>query len=61
MFLGPKSVLRTKARILEQKPDVIKQDKLRQKCSESMSRKPQQVLRALLGRAMGEPGSLATA
>eukprot|EP00959_Pyramimonas_sp_CCMP1952_P021893 460725-Pyramimonas_sp.AAC.1 len=61
MFLEPVNVLRTTTMFLEHKPDVLKQDAPSKKCSKNTSWEPQKVLRTLLGRAIGEPGRLATA
>eukprot|EP00959_Pyramimonas_sp_CCMP1952_P291810 6103213-Pyramimonas_sp.AAC.1 len=61
MSLEPPNVLRTETVILEHQPDVLNQDSPSQKCSKSISLKPQEVLRTLVGGPIGEPGRLATA
>eukprot|EP00959_Pyramimonas_sp_CCMP1952_P397420 8327334-Pyramimonas_sp.AAC.1 len=61
MFLEPKNVLITTTMFLEHEPDVIKQDRLDQKCSTNISCKPQKVFGTFFGRAIGEPGRFATA
>eukprot|EP00959_Pyramimonas_sp_CCMP1952_P461064 9480965-Pyramimonas_sp.AAC.1 len=61
MFLEPRTVLITKAVFSERKPDVFKQDRFCQKCSKSIPRRTQEVLRTLFGRPIGTPRRLATA
>eukprot|EP00959_Pyramimonas_sp_CCMP1952_P117394 2454104-Pyramimonas_sp.AAC.1 len=58
---NPKNALRTKALFFEREPDVIKQDRLRQNCSENSSWKPQKAIGTLSGGAIGEPGRFAAA
>jgi len=47
--------------LVEHEPDVLKQDKLSQKDSKTISCRPQKMIRALFGGPIGEPGRLATA
>eukprot|EP00959_Pyramimonas_sp_CCMP1952_P166380 3477477-Pyramimonas_sp.AAC.1 len=61
MFLDPPNVLITKTMLLEHKPNVIEQDRLRQKWSKNISWKPPKVPRTFFGRAIGGPGRFATA
>eukprot|EP00959_Pyramimonas_sp_CCMP1952_P024623 516819-Pyramimonas_sp.AAC.1 len=61
MFFEPKDVRITQAMPLEHEPDVLKQDGPSQNCSKNISWEPQKVLRAVCGRAIGEPGRFATA